>query len=99
MVRLMLSYSKLSISFCGYVLQMTCYILNDVPTKATSKTPYGLWHDRKLNLNHLKIWGCSIHVLDKYVRKLDSWTKLRMFVGYPKGKNGGLFYNLKEQKR
>ncbi|KAG8503558.1 hypothetical protein CXB51_001537 [Gossypium anomalum] len=45
----------------------------------------------------LRIWGCMTYVLDKDARKLDSWIELCMFVGYPKGINGGLFYNSKEQ--
>lgn len=40
MVRSMLSYSKLPTSFWGYVIQMTCYILNHVPTKSDCKTSY-----------------------------------------------------------
>lgn len=97
MVRSMLSYLQLPISFLGYALQKTYYILNDEPTKVAPKTPYKLRHNKKPSLKHFRICGCLAHVLDKDVRKLDSWTKLCMFVGYPKRLNGGLFYNLEEQ--
>ncbi|PPD99384.1 hypothetical protein GOBAR_DD03586 [Gossypium barbadense] len=59
------SLPGLSISFLGYPVQMTFYILNNVPTKAPLKTPYKLWHGKKSNLNHLRIWGCPAHVSDK----------------------------------
>ena len=97
MVRSMMSYSQLPISFWGHALQTACYILNDVPTKAASKTPYELWRGRKPNLSHLRIWGCPAHILEKDAKKLDSRTEVCMFVGYPKGTKGGLFYSPKDQ--
>ncbi|KAG8499253.1 hypothetical protein CXB51_005765 [Gossypium anomalum] len=96
MVRSMLSYSELPTSFWGYAIQTTCYILNDVSTKFACKTPYELWHGKKHALNHFRIWGCPTHVLDKGAKKLDAWIELCMFVGYPKGAKGGLFYNLED---
>ena len=43
MVRSMLSYSTLPISFLGYALQTAIYILNDVPSKLVPQTPRELW--------------------------------------------------------
>ena len=42
MVRSMISYSTLPISFWGYTLQTTTDILNVVPSKAILKTPLKL---------------------------------------------------------
>lgn len=98
MVRSMLSYSSLPLSFWGYALQTACYTLNQVPTKSTSKTSYKLWKGKKPSRRHMQIWGCPANVLDKDAKKLKPRSELCVFVGYPKGTKGGLFYDLKEQK-
>ena len=94
----MLSYSLLPISFWGYALQTACYLLNNVPSKSVPKTSHELRTGRKTFLNHIRIWGCPAHVLDKEAGKLDARSEVCIFVGYPKGTKGGYFYNQKEIK-
>ena len=53
MVRSMICHSTLPESFWGEALKTTAYILNKVPTKAATKTPYELWIGRKPSLKHL----------------------------------------------
>ena len=48
MVRSMMSQSDLPISFWGYALETTTFILNRVPTKAVEKTPYEIWTGKHL---------------------------------------------------
>ena len=55
MVRSMLSYSSLSVSFWGYTLKTAVDILNVVPSKSVSKTPLELWNGQKLSLRHYRI--------------------------------------------
>ena len=98
MVRSMMSYSTLPLSFWGHAIQTVCYLLNNVPSKSVPKTPYEFWTNRKPNLNHIRIWGCPAHVLDKEAKKLESRSEVCLFVGYPKGTKGGLFYNPKQNK-
>ena len=98
MARSMLSYSSLPESFWGYALETTTYILNLVPSKSVSKTPTELWKGRKPSLNHIRIWGAPAHVLVQKQQKLESRTEMCMFIGYPKGTRGGIFYNPKEKK-
>ncbi|KAA0038166.1 gag/pol protein [Cucumis melo var. makuwa] len=43
MVHSMMSFAQLLDSFWGYALETTIYILNNVPSKSVSKTPYELW--------------------------------------------------------
>ena len=43
MVRSMMSYSTLPISFCRYALGTTIYLLNLGPSKSVPKTPMELW--------------------------------------------------------
>ena len=55
MVRSMMSYSSLPLSFWGYALQTTVYILNVVPSKSIRHTPLELWSGRKPSLRHIRI--------------------------------------------
>ena len=47
MVRSMMSYSNLPISFWGYALGTAMHLLNLVPSKYVPKTPMELWSGRK----------------------------------------------------
>ena len=97
-VRSMLSYSSLPISFWGYAIETAMYLLNLVPSKTVPKTPTELWKGRKPSLSHIRIWGAPAHVLRKDPNKLESRTEVCMFVGYPKGTRGGLFYSPSDKK-
>ena len=55
MVRSMMSYSSLPISFWGYSLQTAVYILNVVPSKSIQKTPLELWNGHKPSSRHFRI--------------------------------------------
>ena len=94
----MLSYSTLPNSFWGYALQTAVYILNVVSSKSVPKTPLELWNGRKPSLRHIRIWGCPAHVLKGKTGKLEPRTEVCMFVGYPKGTRGGLFYSPQDKK-
>ena len=63
MVRIILSYLTLPISFWGYALNTVMYLLNLVLLKSVPKTPVKLWIRRKPRMRHLHIWGCPAHVL------------------------------------
>ena len=98
MVRSMLSYSTLPVSFWGLALETATYLLNLVPSKAVPKPPSELWTGKKPSLNHLHIWGCPAHVRKGKPDKMESRSEVCIFVGYPKGTRGGLFYYPQEQK-
>ncbi|XP_070025823.1 uncharacterized protein [Nicotiana sylvestris] len=98
MARSMLSYSDLPSSFWGYALETANYILNLVASKSVPSTPVELWTGRKPRLRHIRVWGCPAHVLKGKVDKLESKTEVCIFIGYPKGIKGGLFYCPKENK-
>ena len=91
MVKSMMSYSTLPISFWGYALNIAMYLLNLVPSKFVPKTPVVLWNRHKPSMRHLHIWGCPAHVLKGKSDRLQSKTEVVFFVGYPKGTIGGLF--------
>ena len=98
MIRSIMSYSSLPLSFWGYALQTAVYILNEVPSKSIQKTPLELWNRRKPNLRYIRIWECPAHVLKGKTEKLEPRTEVCLFVGYPKGTRGGLFYSPQEKK-
>ena len=93
MIRSMMSFSGLPISFWGYALDTVMYIQNLVPSKFVPKTRRELWSGRKPSLQHLHIWGCPAHVLKVKTDKLESKLEVCTFIGYPKGTKGWLFYN------
>ena len=75
-------------------LKTTIHILNWVPSKSMSKTPYELWTERKPSLNHLRVWGCPAEakVFNPNIGKLDSKTVSCHFIGYPDKSKGYRFY-------
>ena len=97
-IRSMTSLSTLPLSFWGYALETTTYILNMVPSKSVLKTPMEMWTSRKLILSHIRIWGCPAYVLKQSSDKLDAKSELCWFVGYPKGTRGNNFYNKYDMK-
>ncbi|KAL8093711.1 hypothetical protein AgCh_035549 [Apium graveolens] len=96
-VRSMMSYSDLPKSFWGHALEITAYLLNLVPSKSVPKPLLELWTGYKPSLRHIRIWGCPAHVLNKNATKLKSRTEVKLFVGYPMGTIGYLFYSPKNR--
>ena len=62
-VRSMMNYANLPVSFWGYALETAAYLLNRVPTKSVVSTPYEIWNGKKPNLNILKIQSLAIPYL------------------------------------
>ncbi|XP_019232274.1 PREDICTED: uncharacterized protein LOC109212983 [Nicotiana attenuata] len=98
MVRSMLSYSDLSLSFWGYALEIANYILNLVPSKSVPSTPMNC------GLGESQVYGTFGFGVVQHMwlkgkaDKLESRTEVSIFIGYPKGTKGGLFYCPKEKK-
>ena len=101
MVRSMISYSTLSISLWMEALKTTIHILNRVPSKSVSKTPYELWTGKEPSLNYLRVWGClaEAKVFNLDTEKLDSKTVSCHFIGYPEKSKGYRFYCPDRQKK
>ena len=59
MIRSMMAQANLPISYWGDALLTATYILNRVPTKSVSFTPYELWTGRKPDLTNMQLWGCA----------------------------------------
>ena len=66
-------------------LKTAIHILNRVPSKSVSKTPYELWIKRVPSLNHLRVWGslAKAKVFNPNIGKLDPKTVSCHLFGYP----------------
>ena len=98
MLRSMMSYASLPRNFWGHALDTAQYILNLVPSKAIPTTPKELWTGRKPSLGHVRIWESPAHVLKRDPSKLEARIDVCMFVGYPRGTKGYMFYDPQDQK-
>ncbi|GKA92010.1 retrotransposon protein, putative, ty1-copia subclass [Tanacetum coccineum] len=96
MVRSMMCRVTLQISFWGYALEIAAHILNIVPTKKVSKTPFEMWKRKRPSLGHIKIWGCEVFVRREAQDKLEAKSEKCLFIGYPKESLGYLFYKPKD---
>ena len=76
---------------------MTSYILNRIPSKSISTTPYEIWHGKAQSLKHVKIWWCPSSIKKLKSNKFDVKSIKGQFVGYPKDSLGYWFYLPTEQ--
>ena len=93
-----MSYESLPSNFWGYALKITQYILNLVCSKAVPTIPKELWIGRKPSLGHVRIWDSPTHIRKRDPSKLESRSNVCLFVGYPKGTKGYMFYDPQDQK-
>lgn len=94
MVRSMVSNSILPKFLWGGALKTVNYILNRVPSKSVSKTPFELWVGRKPSLMHFHVWGCQAEarLYNPAEKKLDHKTESCFLNGYPEKSKGFRFY-------
>ena len=98
MVRSMMSWTDLPLSFWGYCLEIAAFTLNRVPSKSVEKTPHEMWTSKKPSLSFLKIWGCEAFVKRLQTDNLTAKSDKCIFVGYPRETLGYYFYNQEEGK-
>ncbi len=86
--RSMILAQGLGLEFWGEAVNTAVYIKNRCPTKALdSKTPQEAWSGRKLDVSHLRVFGCKsfAHVPDEKRTKLESKSIPCVFLGYHEG--------------
>ncbi|WCJ29450.1 Retrovirus-related Pol polyprotein from transposon TNT 1-94 [Euphorbia peplus] len=90
MVRSMMAQASLPISYWGDVLLTATYVLNRVPSKTVTSTPYELWTGRKPDLSVLRPWGCTVFAHDTSSKfgKLGPRGKKCVFIRYPEVSKG-----------
>ena len=97
----MLEESGLSKRYWGECLAALVHVLNCCPTSiVTDSTPYEIWHKKKPDVGHLRVWGCVayVHVQKDKRQSLGSHMEKCIFLGYAEGYKGWKFYNPKTRK-
>ena len=89
-----MAQANLPISFWVDALLLGTYILNRVPSKSVSTTPYELWNGRKPLLDHLRPWGSAGYVHNPTHRygKLGPRATKMVFIRYPEHSKGYVMY-------
>ncbi|UYV75437.1 hypothetical protein LAZ67_13000274, partial [Cordylochernes scorpioides] len=84
MTRCMLFDSGPSQSLWAEAVTTANYLHTRIPSKATDKTPFELWTNRKPSLKHLKRFGCKAFAYIPKIKrnKLDSKVIEGIFLGY-----------------
>ncbi|KAL0289501.1 UNVERIFIED_CONTAM: Retrovirus-related Pol polyprotein from transposon TNT 1-94 [Sesamum radiatum] len=98
MVRSMMSFTELPLSFWDYALETAAKLLNMAPSKTVAQMPYQIWHGKLASYKYLRVWGSPAYVKRLVGDKLDSRSSLCRFVGYAKETAGYYFYDPSEQK-
>jgi hypothetical protein len=100
-VTAMLNESGLPLQFWGEAVSSFIHVRNRCATSTIEHgTPYQLWHNRKPDISHLRIWGCTayMHVQKDKRRALGPHMEKCVFIGYPAGYKGWKFYNPNTKK-
>ncbi|KAL0386235.1 UNVERIFIED_CONTAM: Retrovirus-related Pol polyprotein from transposon TNT 1-94 [Sesamum radiatum] len=79
MVRSMMSFTELPLSFWGYALETVAKLLNMAPSKTVAQTPYQIWHGKPASYKYLRVWGSPAYVKRLVGDKLDSRSSLCRF--------------------
>ncbi|KAK4386255.1 Retrovirus-related Pol polyprotein from transposon RE1 [Sesamum angolense] len=84
MINSLLLTSGLPKYLWGEALNTACHILNRVPLKHNTSTPFELWKCRKPSLKYFRVWGCLAKVLvpEHKRKKLGPKTVDAVFLGY-----------------
>ncbi|KAL0416837.1 UNVERIFIED_CONTAM: hypothetical protein Slati_3515600 [Sesamum latifolium] len=98
MVRSMMIFTELPLSFYGYALEMAAKLLNMAPSKTVFQMPYEIWHGKLASYKYLRVWGSTTYVKRLVGDKLELRSSVCRFVRYPKKTLGYYFYDPSEQK-
>ncbi|KAL0314558.1 UNVERIFIED_CONTAM: Retrovirus-related Pol polyprotein from transposon TNT 1-94 [Sesamum angustifolium] len=84
MINSLLLTSELPKYLWGEALNTACHILNRVPLKHNTSTPFELWKGRKPSLKYFRVWGRLAKVLvpEHKRKKLGPKTVDAVFLGY-----------------
>src|SRR5262249_20121049 len=92
----MLAESGLPHSFWGHCLASMVHVWNRLPTSPLpNTTPFQAFYKRKPDVSHLRVWGCTayVHIQRDKRNSLQPHVEKCVFIGYPTGYKGWLFYN------
>jgi hypothetical protein len=95
-VRCMIRSMGMTSYFWVEVVTTTVYILNRVPTRSLkSVTPYEACHDRTPSVEHMRAFGCTVHVknVGPGITKLSDRSTPMVLVGYETSTKRYRMYN------
>jgi transposase InsO family protein len=85
-VRAMMHFSGANRNLWHEAVRAAVHIKNRLPHAAIdpSSTPYELWKERRPDVSHLRVWGCTAYALKPahMLNKLDVKTKTCILVGF-----------------
>ena len=93
-------HACLSNGFLIYAVKAKLHTYNITLIKrADYKTPTEIWSRNKLNILHLRVFGCQagLHILKKRRHKLQPKSRAMIFVGYEPGSKGYQFWDAAHQ--
>jgi hypothetical protein len=96
MARTLLKEKHLSNTFWAEAVACSVYLLNRSPTTSLQmKVPQETWSGTKLNVAHLRTFGCIAyaHVPSELRRKLDDRSEKCIFTGYSETSKAYRLYN------
>jgi transposase InsO family protein len=88
MARSLLKGREVPAVFWGEAVVTAVYLLNRAPTKSLAgRTPYEAWHGVKPSVEHLRTFGCVVHVktVKPHLKKLEDRSKKMVLLGYEQG--------------
>jgi len=97
----MLNEKNLPIYFWAETVATTVYIMNRTPTAVVhGMTPEEKFTGKKLDVSHLKVFGCIayVHVHDEKRSKLDPKAEKCIFIGYSLEQKGYRCFNSSTRK-
>ncbi|KAK4404406.1 Retrovirus-related Pol polyprotein from transposon TNT 1-94 [Sesamum angolense] len=80
MIRSMMSFTELPLSFWGYVFETVARLLNIASSKTVAQTPYQIWHGKPASYKYLRVWGSPAYVKRLVGDKLDLRSSLCRFI-------------------
>ncbi|KAK4389833.1 Retrovirus-related Pol polyprotein from transposon TNT 1-94 [Sesamum angolense] len=80
LIRSMMTFTELPLSFWGYALETVARLLNIAPSKTVAQTPYQIWHGKPASYKYLRVWGSPAYVKMLVGDKLDSRSSLCRFI-------------------
>jgi IS30 family transposase len=71
-----------------------CYLINRLPSRVIEfRSPFEILYNRKFNLSHIRIFGCTCYVHSQNAGKLDPRARKCIYVGYSPTKKGYRCYD------
>ena len=92
----MLAESGLPFSFWGHCITSMVHVWNCFPIASLpSTTPFKAFYKRKPDVSYFRVWGCTayVHIQKNKCNSLQPHAEKCVFIGYPTGYKGWLFYN------